>query len=347
MTLRLSRRVPGLLVAALAIYFFATNSEVVWLYGLTALLLALIPVGMVAPWLAVRGLRIKAGPLRSNGFVAPLGQDRGKVFVGDAVTLGLQWSGNVEACRVVAVRQQETADVAIRYLDDAGARLDLSAIRRGEAVIQAIQVASSWPLGILEVRRWLPLPVSFIVHPRYVLPPADTSSGAQETLGEANLRGPGEEFIGLREYQPGDSQRRVHWPTTARAGALMVVETAVESRSPARYRVEVPPGAPEAAADLAATVAASLAAGNVALGRPFRMALPGDAGDVVRWRDVLTRLSLMRPAVPRTMSGDAILITAGPDGVEVAAATGSWSLPQDASLDDVATAVAGHQEPPA
>ncbi|WP_062662706.1 DUF58 domain-containing protein [Aeropyrum camini] len=46
-----------------------------------------------------------------------------------------------------------------------------------------------------------------------------------------NRRWPlGYEFLELREYQPGDDPRLIHWPSTARAGTLVVRETAMETR---------------------------------------------------------------------------------------------------------------------
>ena len=45
----------------------------------------------------------------------------------------------------------------------------------------------------------------------------------QET---AQVRGSGTDFHGVREYQPGDELRHVHWRTTARTGTLSVAEYA-------------------------------------------------------------------------------------------------------------------------
>jgi uncharacterized protein (DUF58 family) len=42
--------------------------------------------------------------------------------------------------------------------------------------------------------------------------------------------GQGAEFLGVREYRPGDSPRHVHWRTTARLGRLAVKEFADETQ---------------------------------------------------------------------------------------------------------------------
>lgn len=336
----MTRRVPGVVAAAAAIYFFATNSEVVWLYGLTALFLAMVPVGLVAPLLAVRGVRVEPGHVHRRGFTAPFRQDREKAFDGDEVTVALSCRGNIAACRLGPVQLNDGSLLAVQDLDREGAPgISWTAARRGVVQIVAIQVSSSWPLGMMRVARMLPLEVTVVVHPRYAVPPPRSRAGNEETLGEAHLRGPGEEFVGLREYRLGDSQRRVHWPTTARAGKLMVVETAMESRSPARYRLTVAQQAPPGSVDLAATVAASLASGNVAGGRPFQLQLPGERGDVVRWADALTRLARVSGAEAGT-GGEGVSIRALVDGVEVEGAEGAWSLPAGATLEDVEAALA-------
>jgi hypothetical protein len=119
----------------------------------------------------------------------------------------------------------------------------------------------------------------------------------------------------------------------------MVVETAVESRSPASYRVELPASASGAAADLAASVAASLAAGSVAAGRPFRLAVPGAARITSRWRDALAILATMEPGPSPAASSNTIVVSAGEGGVAIESSAGSRWLPSNASLDDVAEAL--------
>ena len=53
-------------------------------------------------------------------------------------------------------------------------------------------------------------------------------AAAQGWRGTASAltRGDGDDFYGVREYQPGDELRRVHWRTTARTGKLAVTEYA-------------------------------------------------------------------------------------------------------------------------
>ncbi len=67
-----------------------------------------------------------------------------------------------------------------------------------------------------------------VVHPTPIPAVATAYGGAgiqglRESDGKM-VRGDGMDFHGVREYRHGDALRRVHWPTTARTGALAVVE---------------------------------------------------------------------------------------------------------------------------
>ena len=49
-------------------------------------------------------------------------------------------------------------------------------------------------------------------------------SGRDAALARRRLRSGGHELHGVREHQPGESLRGVHWPATAHRGRLMVKE---------------------------------------------------------------------------------------------------------------------------
>ncbi|MEA2644991.1 MAG: hypothetical protein QOE92_74 [Chloroflexota bacterium] len=342
MTVRVTRRLWGVIVAAAVVYFFATNSGVVWLYLLTALVLAMIPVGLVAPFLAVSRVRVEPRAIRALGFRPPLRQDQGKVFAGDHLVIHLRASGNLVACRLGPLllldgRTLPVADSA----DERAPSVAVENVRRGRIQVEGIRITSSWPLGILTVLRWLPLHVPVVVHPRYVVPPADSHAGNRETSGDTGLRGPGEEFLGLREYRSGDSQRRVHWPTTARSGTLMVIQTAMESRSPARYGLAVGPDATAGGLDIAATAAASLAAGNVAGGRPFHLHLPGRRAEVQGWAEALAELALLEAHGESAPPDDptTTMVLAGHDAAHLHSARGDVTIPANADMDAVLRAL--------
>jgi uncharacterized protein (DUF58 family) len=101
-------------------------------------------------------------------------------------------------------------------------------LRRGVYKLGPAQVTARDPLGIFTFRRRLPLYSDLVVYPSpQELPSFLTHlSGAQGADGDRSWdqRGGGVEMHTTREYQPGDELRRIHWPSTARAGRLVVVE---------------------------------------------------------------------------------------------------------------------------
>ncbi|MEQ1502684.1 MAG: DUF58 domain-containing protein [Myxococcota bacterium] len=114
---------------------------------------------------------------------------------------------------------------------------------RGLAPITAVLVTSRWPFGFAEHQVRVPLPAALIVYPRPLpasaRPRTWSGIGAEE---EAAGHGTGE-FLGLRAYRAGDPPRTVHWPTTARVGALQVVERAGETEVSVEVEVAVARGA--------------------------------------------------------------------------------------------------------
>ena len=320
MLLRPTRRFPGMLFAALVVYVFATNSQVIWLYLVASLIAGLAVIGLLAPAVAVRRLRPRLEGLHRKGFDPPFTQDRGRVFTDDTVTLVLDLGDDRAPVALGPLRIDGRPPQPVRSrVDSNRALLEVSAGPRGLVAFQAILATSSWPLGIARAQRWIELDHSIVVHPRYLLPREDRRQGIREPAEVSATRGFGDEFLGLREYRSGDSQRRIHWPTSARTGVLMVVETASESSDSTTYELELGKSSPEAA-DLAVALAASLGAGNVAAGIPVAIAIPGQRRRVHRWPEALAALATAQPgqSTPTGAGSDAVRISADQHQVTVA-----------------------------
>src|SRR6266545_3848694 len=83
------------------------------------------------------------------------------------------------------------------------------------------------PFGLESVAVSLPAPGALLVYPRLVrLDRLFSETGAHSRDGRRLLlrRHSGFELHGVREYEQGESLRRVHWRSTARRGQLMVKE---------------------------------------------------------------------------------------------------------------------------
>ena len=131
-----------------------------------------------------------------------------------------------------------TLRARIGRLGDAGCRLrghgaaasgeiSLGRPPRGRFRISDAVLELGDPLGLESVALPLELPAAVVVQPRLVeLQTLFSDAGRLGSDGRRLLlrRHAGFDFHSVRGYEQGESLRRVHWPTTARRGQLMVKE---------------------------------------------------------------------------------------------------------------------------
>lgn len=103
-------------------------------------------------------------------------------------------------------------------------RVPLLAQRRGWLDPGRLRVETTWPLGLLRAWTWLDLDQRALVYPRPVAGAALNHGDATAREGEELVRGGAEDFLGLREYRPGDPLKHVAWKSYAREGVLLVKE---------------------------------------------------------------------------------------------------------------------------
>lgn len=214
--------------------------------------------------------------------------------------------------------------------------------RRGVFRLGPTDLEMADPCGFFQVTHHYPAATTIMVYPRAAyLPdlqlPRGRAPGRATTVERA-----AEDTItigGLRPCLPGDSLRRIHWPSTARHDALMVrefereptgdlwlvvdMDAAVQASRPAprpglQGRPDEPEGA-EATQEYAVTLAASIAAqftrggerravGLLMAGRaPIMLAPAAGAGQL--WR-ILQALAEAEPAAGQSLAG--LLAQAGP-----------------------------------
>jgi uncharacterized protein (DUF58 family) len=186
--------------------------------ALVALLVLEISLGSIN----LRGLRIER-------------RIEGEIFAGDRVSgsFSIENKGKLWSCWSLMIRECDREEVqgageqASRRIGS-GQKLEISASwifrHRGERRLKRILVESRWPFGLVTRRRVLELSDRVLVYPAIgEWAPTRMVGGHQRR--RASLQGVGvqEGFQGLREYQPGDSLRWIHWPTSARTGLPMVV----------------------------------------------------------------------------------------------------------------------------
>ncbi|HYA62428.1 MAG TPA: DUF58 domain-containing protein [Candidatus Sulfotelmatobacter sp.] len=101
--------------------------------------------------------------------------------------------------------------------------------RRGVYRQETFRIVTRFPFGFLQKARRLDLATEAVVFPSVEATPEflDVIPGIQGAI-ESLVKGRGQDLYALRDYQPTDSARHVHWKASARSGSLMVREFARE-----------------------------------------------------------------------------------------------------------------------
>jgi uncharacterized protein (DUF58 family) len=100
-------------------------------------------------------------------------------------------------------------------------------VPRGRYAVESVDAVLEDPFGLERVELKLPAGESLLVYPRLVdLDGLFSDSGARALEGRRLLlrRPTGFDLHSVRAYEQGESLRRVHWPSTAKRGQLMVKE---------------------------------------------------------------------------------------------------------------------------
>lgn len=163
--------------------------------------------------------------------------------------------------------------------------------RRGPGRLGRVRLSSDFPFGIFMRSRDFSLPAELIVYPSRragEVRRAATEPGQEHQ--DATRRGSGGGFFGVRAYAPGDPLRRIHGPTTARVGELMIVEYSAERAHSAVLR----PGGDEVSLARACGEAVQLFYRGHRVGLELgELVIEPSAGSAHR-RRVLTALALHR-----------------------------------------------------
>ena len=180
------------------------------------------------------------------------------------------------------------------------------ATQRGVHPVGPAGVSLTDPVGLYAARRDAGAFARLTVYPSVERVTAPAARGGRRTprVGGAATRapGPGDCPWVVREHRPGDSLRRIHWPTTARRGRLMQVDPQRQLAPRVVIALDLARASlrglgRQATVEVAVRVAAALAAawlrrgdrvGLVARGeRPLRLAPGRGQGHLCRLLDLL------------------------------------------------------------
>ena len=297
--MRLRKRAAGLVLGAGILFLLGTNVQAGWLFVLCALMLGTLASGLILPCRMLRGIEVERR--------AP-----GEVVQGEEAFVDLIVTNRAHGVRLgLTLDDPHVAPTSV-YLTKVspGERVELVTVRparkRGVQEDSVVTLRSAAPFGVAERRRMLTVAGSTIVLPAVVplgpLPFLATASDPSRSSRSIPPRGSGPEYLGIREYRPGDSPRHVHWPSTARTGTVMVRELEEERSQRLAIVVDTLTDVGDAGTPLDAccTAAASIARVALSGGHSMRMIAVGpgrtvDVSDDVDEGSLRRRLAAIVP----------------------------------------------------
>ena len=163
----------------------------------------------------------------------------------------------------------------------------LHQVPRGRHRFEPVNLSISDPFGLAEAGFAVEDQQALVVYPRLVeLERLFLDGGAGPEHGRQLLlrRTAGFDLHSVRDYQQGESLRRVHWPSTARRGSLMVKELEDSPRDQVAVLLDGDPATvtgspPDSSFDAAVRVAGSILLAQVRRGRRCMLILNSAGGE--------------------------------------------------------------------
>ncbi|UQZ83988.1 hypothetical protein SK3146_03200 [Paenibacillus konkukensis] len=191
------------------------------------------------------------------------------------------------------------------FSGSAEARLRVPSLPRGLYVLEASSVTASDVFGLLRIRRRIKAGrQQLLVLPKPLpLPAAAEGAGEEHPRLKPQLQRQAASPLvyGTRPYAPGDPLNRVHWRSTARAGALRAKESEQPGADRLLVCLDAAMGVPNAEAfGTAVRAAAGLAQRGLQLGLTVRLAVTDRQGRTAeaRGRERLAELLELLALVP-------------------------------------------------
>lgn len=220
----------GIVALAYGGFFYLIGSNVAsgWILLISALCFALPLLSFVRSFTGVRGIEVSRAPV-----------SRGQVGTEMRYEISIQ-ARRVGLSQLVVHDRCTSARPVVLYSLAKGERAVATVaalpIQRGWHEDPPLTIECSAPLGLWSTRRQVPCSGSIEIAP--ALPPIRVpwhmggNDPLAEGLTEPPRRGAGLDFMGLREYIPGDPVRHIHWPSSARRDETVVREYQQEGVRP-------------------------------------------------------------------------------------------------------------------
>ncbi len=313
--MRTTPRGWALVLIAFLLYFFANQTQVGWLYVLCALIVGVWLGARFLPQRMLRGLSLTR---RINNIRLPTELE---LHANQPLTIELEIK-NVSRLPALQIRGGEVCPLAptaerdqsffitnARARGSVTVRYETVCARRGWFEFPPVPLTTRAPFGFYSATRTVESRTGVLVFPEYRelkrFPLFDRVPAQENPFPQIGLAG---EFIGVRDYRPGDSRRQVHWRSTARAGRLIVKEFAEETQPGLTIALDLRSSSvmgtdPHTSLELAIKIAATLARYADKLALPVHLVVnsrrwPAPPGPVSWWGmlNYLARVEADAPA---------------------------------------------------
>ena len=278
-----------------------------WAFGsrpLYPVATGLLLVGAVA-WIWIR--------LANRPFRVRRGWGDSEHLEGDdvPVLVELEASGRVPPASVTLVERVGRLGEQRHGMRRNGRRLSvryvLRRLPRGRYAFEDVRAELADPFGLEGIAVELPAPGALLVYPRLVrVDRLFSETGVRSHDGRRLLlrRHSGFELHGVREYEQGESLRRVHWRSTARRGQLMVKELEDAPRDEIAVLLDADASSVVGESfDVQVRAAGSIVDAYVRRGRRAVLVINSDRRDVQQvhspaadWRRALELLAAVEPS---------------------------------------------------
>ena len=282
----MNRRTLGILILLVVVGFYTFGTGFSFFFRFFYALLLLLGVGLVWAWLNLQGLNITLRRTSIRGQVG--GFLEGWVQVENRTRFPKSWLEVVEVTDLPV--ESAGRGVALVREQSRAWKIETHLTRRGVFNTGQVEVVSQDPFGMFRLRRRFLQPQGYVVvpatHPLPDLDPriAALPSDSRTTRHWENVT---TDVASVRDYEAGDSFRRIHWPYTARMNSLMVKEFDIGISAEAWVVVDMQQGvhlgeAADNTEETSVTVAASLVNRLVEMSLPVGLAMDGNNNYIFR-----------------------------------------------------------------
>jgi uncharacterized protein (DUF58 family) len=231
--LSLWRRYQNLLVVLIilaAAWPLALASGFWLFFRLAYVLSALVPLSFVWAWVSLRGLKVTVERYAQRVQVGQQANEH--IRVENRTFLPRLWLDVEDPSDMPGANARRV--ISLNAGGFRSWRMAARCHRRGVYTLGPLAVSSGDPFGLFRMKRSFGPEHTLLVYPlpealpRFWVPPAELTGEGRERRRTQYVT---PDVVSVRDYRPGDSFSRIHWPTTARLGRLMAKTFELEPAS--------------------------------------------------------------------------------------------------------------------